>query len=70
MPDDWKMVYVQLYKERKSKRECEDYRGLCRLSMVGIVYSRIVINHAERISEALVGEGQSGSRKGRSDFCV
>ena len=41
------------------------YRGICLMSVVGKVYSRVLINRVRKGTEAAISEKQCGFRKGR-----
>lgn len=56
-----KAVIVSLYKEKGSKSDCKNYRGISLLSIIGKVYAKIVTDHVNRISKPHAVEG--GFRK-------
>ena len=63
---DWRdAVMLPIYKGKGDKKECGMYRGISVLNVVGKVYERMIIERVRGITEDLVGEGQSGFRKGR-----
>ncbi|MCP3680826.1 MAG: reverse transcriptase family protein [Gammaproteobacteria bacterium] len=69
VPEDWKSGrVVPLYKGKGEREVCGNHRGICLLSVVGKIYSRMVIDRVRNITEKLVGEEQGGFRKGRG--CV
>ncbi len=66
VPEDWKTeIIVPLYKGKMERGVCRNYRGICLLSVVGKVFSKIVIDRGRLRTEKWVGEEQGGFRKGR-----
>ena len=61
MPEDFRdALIVALYKNKGSKVDCGNYRGISLLSIAGKIFARIVLN---RLPEA-----QCGFRPGRSNL--
>ena len=58
-------MVLPVYKGNGDKRECGNFRGISMLSVVGKVYGRILIERVRGLTKGLVGEEQSGFRKGR-----
>ncbi len=57
VPEDWKSgIVVPLYKGKGEREVCGNHRGICLLSIVGKIYSRIVIDRVRNITGKLVGE--------------
>ena len=68
-PRDFRdLCMVPCYKGKGDKCECNSYRGICLMSVVGKVYGRILINRVRKGTEVALGEEQGGFRKGRG--CV
>ena len=68
-PRDFRdMCLVPCYKGKGDKHECNNYRGICLMSVVGKVYGKVLINRVVKGTEAAIGEEQGGFRKGRG--CV
>ena len=61
-------MIVPLYKGKGEGTECKNYRGISLLSVVGEIYSGILIGRAHRVSEDLIDDEQGGFRAGRG--CV
>ena len=69
VPQDWMdACIVPIYKGKGDKKECNNYRGISLLSVVGKLYGRIVIGRVKQITEMSIGEEQGGFREGRG--CV
>ena len=61
MPEDFRdALIVALYKNKGSKADCGNYRGISLLSIAGEIFARIIL------SEASLPEAQCGFRPGRS----
>ncbi len=56
---------VPLYKGNGDKFECSSFRGISLLSVVGKVYGRVLVKRIQCGTESMVGDEQSGFRKGR-----
>ena len=68
-PQDFRdMCMLPCYKGKGDKYECDSYRGICLMSVVGKVYGRVLINRVRKGTETAIGEEQGGFRKGRG--CV
>ena len=67
MPSDFKdALIVSLYKNKGSKADCGNYRGISLLSIAGKIFARVVLNRLITISERVLPEAQCGFRPGRS----
>ena len=67
MPDDFRdTLIVALYKNKGSKVDCGNYRGISLLSIAGKIFARIILNRLIAVSEANLPEAQCGFRPGRS----
>ena len=68
MPDDFRdATIVALYKNKGSKSDCGNYRGISLLSIAGKILARILLNRLiENVSEDNLPEAQCGFRPGRS----
>ena len=63
---DWVIAcMVPLYKGRGDVHECNNFRGMSLLSVVGKVYGRVLINKIRDKTEVLITEVQGGFRRGR-----
>ena len=67
MQDDIRdALIVALYKNKGSKADCGNYRGISLLSIAGKIFARIILNRLIAVSEANLPEAQCGFRPGRS----
>ena len=67
MPEDFRdALIVALYKNKGSKADCGNYRGISLLSIAGKIFARIVLNRLIAVSEANLPEAQCGFHPGRS----
>ena len=57
---------VTLYKNKGDKGDCNNYRGISLLSIVGKVYARVVLKRLQILAERVLPESQCGFRGGRS----
>ena len=57
---------MALYKNKGSKADCGNYRGISLLSIAGKIFARIILNRLIAVSEANLPEAQCGFRPGRS----
>ena len=69
VPLDWRSAcVVPLYKGKGDKHECNSYRGISLLSVVGKLYGIVLIRRVREGTERAIGEEQCGFRRGRG--CV
>ena len=73
VPDDWRSaVIVPLYKGKGELNECKNYKGISLLSVVGKIYSVILVDRVCRVTGGLIDDEQGGFRAGtwvcRSDI--
>ena len=69
VPEDWRSaVIVPLYKGIGKRKECGNYRGVSLLSMVGKIYTEILIDRVRIMTESLIDDEQGSFRAGRG--CV
>jgi exonuclease III len=67
MPEDFRdALIVALYKNKGSKADCGNYRGISLLSIAGKIFARIILNRLITVAEANLPEAQCGFRPGRS----
>ena len=57
---------ITLYKKKGDRIDCNNYRGISLLSIVGKVYARVVLNRLQVLAERVYPEAQCGFRAGRS----
>ena len=66
IPERWKVAEVISLFKKGDRRQCENYRGISLLNAIYKLYARIINKRLKIITETLIGEEQSGFRKGRS----
>ena len=67
MPADFKdALIVALYKNKGSKADCGNYRGIFLLSIAGKIIARVILNRLITISEQILPEFQCGFRPGKA----
>ena len=57
---------VTLYKNKGERSDCNNYRGISLLSIVGKVFARVVLNRLQNLAERVYPESQCGFRAARS----
>ena len=57
---------VTLYKNKGERSDCNNYRGISLLSIVGKVYARVLLARLQKLAERVYPESQCGFRAGRS----
>ena len=57
---------VTLYKNKGDRSDCNSYRGISLLSIVGKVYARVALGRLQVLAERIYPESQCGFRKERS----
>ena len=57
---------VTLYKNKGDRSDCNNYRGISLLSIVGKVYARIILNRLQCLAQRIYPESQCGFRAERS----
>ena len=67
MPDDFRDAQiVSLYKNKESRSDCGNNRGISVLSATGKIFTRVILNRLITVSEQTLPEAQCGSRPGRN----
>ena len=54
------------YKNKGERSDCNNYRGISLLSVVGKVFARVILIRLQRLAEQVYPESQCGFRAGRS----
>ena len=62
---DWQDAVVVPIPKKGDLKQCDYWRGICLLDVVGKVLGRIVQGRLQVIAEKILPESQSGFRKGR-----
>ena len=57
---------VTLYKNKGDKSDCNNYRGISLLSIVGKAFARIILNRLQLLGDRVYPESQCGFRRNRS----
>ena len=57
---------ITLYKSKGERSDCNSYRGISLLSIVGKAFARVVLNRLQTLAERVYPEAQCGFRAGRS----
>ena len=57
---------VTLYKNKGERSDCNNYRGISLLSIVGKAFARVVLNRLQKLAERVYPESQCGFRAARS----
>ena len=57
---------VTLYKNKGERSDCNNYRGISLLSIVGKVFARVILTRLQKLAERVYPESQCGFRSGRS----
>lgn len=57
---------ITLYKNKGDKGDCNNYRGISLLSVLGKVFSRILLVRLQKLAARVYPESQCGFRSGRS----
>ena len=57
---------ITLYKNKGERSDCNNYRGISLLSIVGKVYARVVLIRLQKLADRVYPESQCGFRAKRS----
>ena len=57
---------ITLYKNKGERSDCNNYRGISLLSIVGKVYARVILGHIQKLADRIYPESQCGFRAKRS----
>ena len=60
-------MIVSLYKGKVEKTECKNYRGISLLTVIGKIYTQIVVDRVHRVTGGLIDDEQ-GERVCSSDL--
>ncbi|XP_035663411.1 uncharacterized protein LOC118407100 [Branchiostoma floridae] len=67
IPQDMKdSNIVTLYKNKGDRSDCNNYRGISLLSIVGKIFARVVLGRLQRLADRVYPESQCGFRSERS----
>ena len=67
VPDEWKKaIIVPLFKNKGSKLDCGNYRGISLISVPSKLFMRVLLNKIKPLVEESLREEQAGFRGGRS----
>ena len=69
VPENWRsVVIVQLDKGKGKRTECRNHKGIGLLSVVGKIYTGILLDRVRKVTEGLIDDEQGRFRAGRG--CV
>ena len=69
VPEDWmSAVIVPLYKGKRERIDCKNYRGISLLSVDGKIYASILVNRVLKVAGGLIDNEQGSFSVGRG--CV
>ena len=57
---------ITLYKNKGKRNDCNNYRGISLLSIVGKVFARVILIRLQKLAERIYPESQCGFRAERS----
>ena len=57
---------ITLYKNKGERSDCNNYRGISQLSIVGKVFARVILIRLQKLAERIYPESQCGFRAERS----
>ena len=57
---------ITLYKNKGERSDCNNYRGISLLSIVGKVFARVILIRLQKLAERVYPESQCGFRSKRS----
>ena len=57
---------ITLYKNKGDCSDCNNYRGISLLSIVGKLFARVVLNRLQELADSVYPESQRGFRSERS----
>jgi hypothetical protein len=57
---------ITLYKNKGDKSDCNNYRGISLLSIIGKVFAKVILTRLHKLAERVYPESQCGFRAGRS----
>jgi len=67
VPQDLRDAHIiTLYKNKGERSDCNNYRGISLLSIVGKVFARIALNRLQKLADRVYPESQCGFRAHRS----
>ena len=67
MPQDMRNAkIITLYKNKGDRSDCNNYRGISLLSIIGKVFARVVLVRLQVLAERIYPESQCGFRSKRS----
>jgi hypothetical protein len=71
IPQDMRDAKIfTLYKNKGDRSDCNNYRGISLLSIVGKAFARVVLNHLQVHADRVYPESHSGFRTKRSTIDI
>ena len=65
-PQDWKEGHIVKLPKKGNLQECNNYRGITLLSIVGKVFNRVILERLKEGLDTKLRDEQAGFRKGKS----
>ena len=66
LPKDWKVAQiVPLFKNKRKRTDCSNYRGISLLSAPGKVFAAVILNICKEALDKVLREEQCGFRESR-----
>ena len=62
----WDAKIITLFKNKGERSDCNNYRGISLLSVIGKVFAKIILIRLQKLAERVHSESQCGFRAGRS----
>ena len=67
LPQDmWDAKIITLFKNKGERSDCNNYRGISLLSVIGKVFAKVILIWLQKLAERVYPESQCGFRAGRS----
>ena len=67
VPQDMRVAnIITLYKNKGDRSDCNNYRGISLLSIVGKIFARVILTRLQKLADRVYPESQCGFRSNRS----
>ena len=66
VPSSWRDAELVPLPKKGNLRDCDNWRGICLLSVLGKIFARVLQGRLQELAEAVLPESQCGFRPGRS----
>ena len=65
VPEDWRSaVIVPLYKGKRERTKCKNYRGISLLIVIGKIYGGILVDRVRRVTGDMTDDEQGALEQG------